>query len=138
MQLAARKRYQALIFGICYLLNYSSDVRSYYVYEAKECTNINGEVSLFNCNNLQYSVAICAGIGFLFWGNIYDNFDKPRLVTTGLLIILAVLSLTEAVFTGPRDITVKDETVIATLYQVKSVFTSGILLVCIIILHNWF
>lgn len=41
---------------------------------------------------------ISSGIGFIFLGNIYDNIEKPRQVTTTLLVILAVMTLIEAIF----------------------------------------
>jgi len=41
---------------------------------------------------------ISSGIGFIFLGNIYDNIEKPRQVTTTLLVILALMTLIEAIF----------------------------------------
>jgi len=45
-----------------------------------------------------YSVTISAGIGYIFLGNVYDNVERPRQVTVLLLIILAIISLVEAIF----------------------------------------
>lgn len=53
------------------------------------------------CDSFSYSITISAGIGFIFLGNIYDNIDSPRRVTTALLSILAVIALVEAIFSGP-------------------------------------
>ena len=53
------------------------------------------------CDSFSYSITISAGIGFIFLGNIYDNIDSPRRVTTALLCILAVIALVEAIFSGP-------------------------------------
>jgi energy-converting hydrogenase Eha subunit F len=46
---------------------------------------------------------ISSGIGFIFLGNIYDNIEKPRQVTTTLLIILAVMTLIEAIFSDELE-----------------------------------
>ena len=43
---------------------------------------------------------ISSGIGYIFLGNIYDNIEKPRQVTTLLLLIIAVITLIEAIFSG--------------------------------------
>lgn len=43
---------------------------------------------------------ICSSVGFLLFGNIYDNYDKPRLLTTALILSISLLSLLEAIFTG--------------------------------------
>jgi len=55
-----------------------------------------------------------------------------------LLLALSGLSLVEAIFTRPSLDPSDISKIIATLYQVKAVFVAGILLVCIIIVHNWF
>jgi hypothetical protein len=64
------------------------------------------------CDSFRYSITISAGIGFIFLGNIYDNIDSPRRVTTALLCILALIALVEAIFSSPgffhaSDITTK-------------------------------
>ena len=41
---------------------------------------------------------ISSGIGFIFLGNIYDNIEKPRQVTTLLLVIISLITLVEAIF----------------------------------------
>ena len=83
---------------------------------------------------------ISSGIGFIFLGNIYDNIEKPRQVTTLLLVIIAIITLIEAIFSGEfKD--VEDAGMINvsfTLFQMSSLFEAGITLVCIVILHNWF
>lgn len=50
------------------------------------------------CNDFQYSIMISSGIGFIFLGNIYDNIEKPRQVTTLLLVIISTITLIEAFF----------------------------------------
>lgn len=87
-------------------------------------------------------MTISAGIGFVFLGNIYDNVEKPRQVTAVILLILALISLVEAIFANTlsqpvQPITTTDQ-VMMTLYQMSSVFEAGISLACIVIIHNWF
>lgn len=43
---------------------------------------------------------ISSGIGFIFLGNIYDNIQRPRQVTTLLLIVISIITLIEAIFSG--------------------------------------
>ena len=43
---------------------------------------------------------ISSGIGFIFLGNIYDNIVRPRQVTTLLLIVISLVTLIEAIFSG--------------------------------------
>ena len=82
---------------------------------------------------------ISSGIGFIFLGNIYDNIEKPRQVTTTLLVILALMTLIEAIFSDElKEDTLAEKDVSFTLFQMSSVFEAGINLVCIVILHNWF
>jgi sugar phosphate permease len=90
------------------------------------------------CNDFQYSITISAGIGFIFLGNIYDNVERPRQVTVLLLIILAIISLIEALFALNSAQTATSTEVSLTLYQMSSVFEAGVSLACIVILHNWF
>ena len=52
------------------------------------------------CNDFQYSIMISSGIGFIFLGNIYDNVEKPRQVTTLLLVIISAITLIEAFFSN--------------------------------------
>ena len=82
---------------------------------------------------------ISSGIGFIFLGNIYDNIEKPRQLTTLLLVIISVITLIEAIFSN--EFAKDDEGSISvsfTLFQMSALFESGITLVCIVILHNWF
>ena len=82
---------------------------------------------------------ISSGIGFIFLGNIYDNIEKPRQVTTLLLVIISIITLIEAIFSGEfEDEDEKQINVSFTLFQMSSLFEAGITLVCIVILHNWF
>ena len=82
---------------------------------------------------------ISSGIGFIFLGNIYDNIEKPRQVTTLLLVIISTITLVEAIFSGEfSDTEEKQINVSFTLFQMSSLFEAGITLVCIVILHNWF
>jgi hypothetical protein len=43
---------------------------------------------------------ISSGIGFIFLGNIYDNIEKPRQVTTLLLVIISIITLIEGFFSN--------------------------------------
>lgn len=93
------------------------------------------------CSDFQYSMSISEAIGFVFLGNIYDNVRRPRLITVGILVILSALSLVEAIFGGSLGDTeerIESSTVAITLYQMSSVFESGVCLACIVIIHNWF
>ena len=82
---------------------------------------------------------ISSGIGFIFLGNIYDNIEKPRQVTTLLLVIISIITLIEAIFSGEFEETDdKQINVSFTLFQMSSLFEAGITLVCVVILHNWF
>jgi sugar phosphate permease len=63
--------------------------------------------------------------------------EKPRQVTVLLLIIMAVISLIEALFATQLS-DANADSVSLTLYQMSSVFESGVSLACIVILHNWF
>ena len=84
---------------------------------------------------------ISSGIGFIFLGNIYDNIEKPRQVTTLLLVIISIITLIEAIFSGEfkdLDNNKSQINVSFTLFQMSSLFEAGITLVCIVILHNWF
>lgn len=86
-------------------------------------------------------MTISAGIGFVFLGNIYDNVEKPRQVTTAILLILSLISIVEAIFSShlhPAEALNTNEQVVMTLYQMSSVFEAGISLACIVIIHNWF
>ena len=78
----------------------------------------NSEANINECNDFKYSVTISAGIGFIFLGNIYDNVEKPRQVTVLLLVILAVISLVEAIFSISPNATdtTSTSTVSLTLY----------------------
>lgn len=57
-----------------------------------------------------------------------------------LLVILAVISLIEAIFSQKLTDNAFDTSsdVSLTLYQMSSVFEAGVSLACIVILHNWF
>lgn len=141
-----RVRYQVSIFAIAYALNFFNNLRQQYIYEVIGCFSDRCHISSVTkidtaCDSFRYSITISAGIGFIFLGNIYDNIDSPRRVTTALLCILSLIALVEAVFSGPSffkpsDITTKQ--VVMTLYQMSSVFEAGISLACIVIIHNWF
>ena len=62
------------------------------------------------CDSFRYSITVSAGIGFIFLGNIYDNIDSPRKITTSLLFILSFIALVEAIFSGPNFLLYADET----------------------------
>ena len=82
---------------------------------------------------------VSSGIGFIFLGNIYDNIEKPRQLTTLLLVIISLVTLIEAIFSD--ELSERDEgsiSVTFTLFQMSALFEAGITLVCIVILHNWF
>ena len=83
---------------------------------------------------------ISSGIGFIFLGNIYDNIEKPRQVTTLLLVIISLITLVEAIFSDEfRNVDEEGQINVSfTLFQMSSLFEAGITLVCIVILHNWF
>ena len=105
--------YQALIFGIAYALSFCNNMRQQYIYECLGCRSgkclVTAGLEGFGANNVvgtacdsfSYSITISAGIGFIFLGNVYDNIDSPRRVTTALLCTLAVIALVEAIFSGP-------------------------------------
>ena len=91
------------------------------------------------CQDFKYSVMISSGIGFIFLGNIYDNIEKPRQLTTLLLVVISLITLIEAVFSD--DIAKDDQSSISvsfTLFQMSALFEAGLTLVGVIILHNWF
>jgi len=72
-------------------------LRQQYILKWRGCSNQN-LTELNDCNDFRYSITISAAIGYIFLGNIYDNVEKPRKVTFFLLVILAVISLVEAIF----------------------------------------
>ena len=125
---------------ICYTLNFLNRLREQYIYIWQGCLANSTTANSPVCNDFQYSIMISSGIGFIFLGNIYDNIEKPRQVTTLLLVIIAIITLIEAIFSGEfKD--VQDAGMINvsfTLFQMSSLFEAGITLVCIVILHNWF
>ena len=82
---------------------------------------------------------ISSGIGFIFLGNIYDNIVRPRQVTTLLLIVISLVTLIEAIFSGEfKESDQGSVSVSFTLFQMSALFEAGITLVCVVILHNWF
>lgn len=134
-----RRLYQTSIFMIAFLLNYFNRLRQMYILRAYNCS-VKSTGNGNDCNDFQYSITISAGIGFIFLGNIYDNVERPRQVTVVLLVILAVISLIEAIFSQKLTSNAFSSTtdVSLTLYQMSSVFEAGVSLACIVILHNWF
>lgn len=94
-----RRFYQCIVFLICYTLNFINRLREQYIYIWQGCLANNADPNQV-CNDFQYSIMISSGIGFIFLGNIYDNIEKPRQVTTLLLVIISVVTLIEAIFSG--------------------------------------
>ena len=116
-------------------------MREQYIYIWQGCLANNKPLNETVCNDFQYSIMISSGIGFIFLGNIYDNIEKPRQVTTLLLVIISIITLIEAIFSGEfkdLDNNKSQINVSFTLFQMSSLFEAGITLVCIVILHNWF
>ncbi len=132
--------YQSLIFLIAFLLNFFNRLRQQYILRANQCSVQSNNQQVNDCNDFQYSITISAGIGFIFLGNIYDNVERPRQVTVVLLVILAVISMIEAIFSSKLTSNATSQTtdVSLTLYQMSSVFEAGVSLASIVIMHNWF
>ena len=124
---------------IAFILRYFSNIKLYFVLSALKCYEPDSPFYDEDlCYGKEFSIVICSGIGFILWVNLYDNYVKPRLVTTVILVALSLLSLMEAIFTTNVKENYLYFEVLVTLYQIKEVFMSGILLVCVLILHNWF
>ena len=133
-----RRCYQGVVFAICYMLMFFNRIRERIIYIWKDCMATNSNHSGL-CNDFQYSIMISSGIGFIFLGNIYDNIEKPRQVTTLLLIVISIITLIEAIFSGEFASGEQQQINVSfTLFQMSSLFEAGITLVCIVILHNWF
>lgn len=133
------------IFSIAFMLNFFNRLRQEYILRTGQCSvppkpnQTTYRLSENSCNDFQYSITISAGIGFIFLGNVYDNVERPRQVTVLLLIILASISLVEAILSvSSTNVTIQQKDVSLTLYQMSSVFEAGLSLACIVILHNWF
>ena len=92
-----RRFFQLIVFLICYTLNFINRIREQFIYIWKDCLQ-DSKPAATMCNDFQYSIMISSGIGFIFLGNIYDNIEKPRQVTTLLLVIISVITLIEAAF----------------------------------------
>lgn len=88
------------MFVLCYTLNFFNRLREQFVNIWKGCslTQTPDSAKALYCNDFQYSIMISSGIGFIFLGNIYDNIEKPRQVTTLLLVIISTITLIEAFF----------------------------------------
>lgn len=130
-----------MVFLICYSLNFINRLREQFFYIWKGCkiSQIAQDSKSVVCQDFKYSIMISSGIGFIFLGNIYDNIQKPRQLTTLLLVIISVITLVEAIFSN--EFAKDDEgsvSVSFTLFQMSALFEAGITLVCIVILHNWF
>ena len=85
---------------ICFTLNFINRIREQFIYIWKDCEASAVDEPSAVCNDFQYSIMISSGIGFIFLGNIYDNIEKPRQVTTLLLVIISIITLIEAIFSG--------------------------------------
>lgn len=57
------------------------------------------------------------------------------MVTACLILVLSLLSMIEAIYLGPNQANYPAS---VSLFEMKSVLSSGLLLVCVLILHNWF
>ena len=95
-----RRFFQAIVFMICFTLNFINRIREQFIYIWKDCEASAVDEPSAVCNDFQYSIMISSGIGFIFLGNIYDNIEKPRQVTTLLLVIISIITLIEAIFSG--------------------------------------
>ena len=100
-----RVGYQLLIFSFAFLLNFSNNMRQQYIYDylgcsPSKCKYVSRDQTAY-CDSFSYSVTISAGIGFVFLGNIYDNVDSPRRITTLLLFLMALTAAIESIYTEP-------------------------------------
>lgn len=93
---STRRKYQLLVFTIVFTLGFFSDTSIYFLLGLQDCYLVS--FTDYLCHGIRYSIVVCAGVGFIFWGNIYDNFNKPRLLTTYILVLLAAISFLEALY----------------------------------------
>ena len=94
-------RYQALILVAVCATNYLNSFMEKYLVGLQICFSSSEEDTLPSirkqCLHEEISVVVASGIGFVFFGNIYDNFEQSRTISIGVFTILAIFTLLMAV-----------------------------------------
>jgi len=80
----AKRGWQMLIFGFAFAINALNHFKETYI------TKLTAEIKDLG---LMLSANVCLAVGFLFFGNIYDNLLHPKNLTSGLLFSLGIFTL---------------------------------------------
>ena len=75
-------QWQIAIFTIAFLINFIISYRGHFIIEVLKNEKDSG---------IMYSINLCMGIGFLILGNIYDNVQYPKRLTSTLLVLISFI-----------------------------------------------
>lgn len=95
-------------------------------------------------SDMRLATNLCKGIGYIVIGNLYDNVPRPKRLTCLILLFLAIATALGGIPSTGGDTAqqqlhdIDDQQIIKFQDASQYAFESGILMACLIILHNWF